>query len=1293
MEAVMPPKRRHEDLCLSLSQREVWLDQHTWAGSAHLNIGGCCFLQGPLDIPLFKQSLALLVAESDALRLAPLVDGQQWLLAHAGVNLEVLDMRAEANPKDAMRAWWQQRMQVPFALDGTPPWRFALLRGHDHLHGLTIQFHHLVMDGWGTTQVGRRWSEIYNALAAGGVPAPSGGPGYRQFVEESNQYRQSPAFARDAAYWHGQIPVLPPVLVERRYASTRQHALPAAHVGVQRIPRTAYAQLCQVAGERGSSAFNFFLAALVLYFGRTNNRQEVVVGVPSLNRSGRRFTDTLGMFVGVMPVAVRMDPDMTLGGLLAAVGTAMRSALRHPRYPLSELGRTLEVARNRRDGLFDLLLSFERQDYAVSFGTAELVESRQLFSGKARFPLGVTVCEFQADQDVEMVLEASAACFAVGEVELLGRRLWHLVEAAMGAPETRLDSIALLPPEEHWMAIDGLHKDVAAMAVVQPFVVQFEHFAGLRPEAIALVWSEGAGAGEMDYATLDALATHLAWRLLAVGAGKDQVIAVAMDRSPDWVVAMLAVAKAGAAFLPLDPEAPLARLAAILEEAGAIAVLIQPHTQERLGGLHACAVHVDWTQARSEVARHAPPRLGVQPAAEDLAYVLFTSGSTGRPKGVMVEHGTLARRLGWLSRAYAVDWQDRSAQATQVTFDPALIELLLPLVHGASVALPPPGRLLPESLADFAVRHGVTIMAFVPSTLSRFLDAAGHRKDLKLRVACCGGEVLSPALAQRFLKETSGRLYNVYGPTETAIFATAWECENLRTDTATDTALPIGCPIDDTRIYVLDRALRPMPLGVPGEIYIGGEAIARGYLNRPELDAQLFLPDPYWPGHRMYRTGDRGWLGSDGNLHFLGRLDRQVKLRGYRIELGEIESALSAIDGVLQAAAKLVENKGKPYIHAWVAVAGGVTGTPSAESLQAVLRIRLPDYMVPCGISILPGLPANEAGKTDYDALPAPGLIAHATQARKALHRYEAELQALWEDALDTRPITVFDNFFDLGGDSLAAVTLLASIEKMVGHKVPFYLVTEHPTIESLAAALTDKSPNPGVMRNLGADTGRVPLYVAASGHGDLLRFQNLAHALGNACDVHMLQPPLSRPITCIHELANLYADAIQAHGKRPGFLAGFSVGGIAALEASRLLQQRGSPVRGLFLIDTTYPASLVGGTAFWRLSGWLVRRFRIQELSLNGRRMGAMFNDPGLVSQVLALKDYRPAGFDGPTLLLKSSGLANWSRWLFHPWRRLMPRRLYEHQIRGLHGSIFEPGHVTELAMVIAESIEKAPL
>lgn len=1272
--AAAPPPT--DDLALSLSQREVWLDQRAWPGSAHLNIGGGAFLVGFLDLTVFRRALRDLVAENEALRLAPLPDGSQRLLPPTEEPaLEIIDIRDADDPKEAMRRWWQQRMTQPFTLDGRSPWRFALLRSSDQLHGLTIQFHHLVMDGWGTSQVMRRWAEIHNALLEGKPPPASGVPGYSAFIAESNAYRGSEGFARDARYWRERIPELPTPLIERRFSQVRPDTLPPASLAFHRVPRADYERLRRYATEQGQSVFNLVLAALVLYFARICERSDVIVGVPSLNRGGRRYTDTLGMFVGVVPLRVDIAPEMTLAQLVAGVSAHMRAALRHPRYPLSELSRELLVIRANRDGLFDLLLSFERQDYAVAFGQAQLVESRQLFSGVARFPLGVTVCEFGPEQDVELALEASTACFSAGEVELLGRRLWHLVESLMDAPpDATVDSLELLPPEERWHVVAGQHKDVAWHDVAPPFVSLFEHQAALRPEAVALVWD----GGSMDYLTLDRLANRLARELVRRGAGRDVVVAMALERSAELVVVQLAIAKAGAAFLPLDVDAPLARLAAILQESGAAVLVIQPRQAERLGGLHGNTLVLAplGDEAFDASVADLPP---ARPAQGDLAYVLFTSGSTGRPKGVMIEHGMLTRRLMWLSRAWAVDARDRSGQGTQATFDPSLIELLLPLTQGASIALPPPGRLLPEMLADFALRHGVTFMAFVPSTLARFLDAAAGRPGLKLRVACCGGEVLPPELASRFIAVTGGRLFNVYGPTEATIFATAWECAAERSHTP----LPIGRPIDDTRIYVLDAALRPLPLGVAGEVFICGAAVARGYLHRPDLDAEAFLPDPFRDGERMYRTGDRGWLASDGHLHFVGRIDRQVKLRGYRIELGEIESALLAIDGVMQAAAELREVRGKPGIHAWVQ-----NGGHSAERLHALLRARLPDYMLPSTITLLPELPASATGKIDYRQLPDAAAAAPAA-SREPANDTERTVLAIWQDVLKVPTLGVHDNFFDLGGDSLAAVNMMTALEQRLARKVPLYLITEHPTVESLSAALQQPAASaPGVLRALGGSNGRLPLYLAASGHGDLLRMQNLGPALGECCSLYMLQPPADQPSQSIAELAGMYADHIEAQAREQGFdggyVAGFSVGGIAALEAARLLQARGWPVRGLVLLDATWPASLLGGTRAWRTAGWVVRHFHIQDLSMNGRRLGAMFNDPGLVSQVMALRGYRPPAFDGPVWLVRTAGLRTWDRWVFQPWRRLLGRHLQEIEIPGMHGSMFEPHHVGELAAAL---------
>ena len=1261
-------------LALSLSQREVWLDQRAWPESTHLNIGGCGFLSGDFDQALLRRALRILVAQHEALRLAPLADGTQRLLAAWEPELETVDISHAADPRQVMRDWWQQRIREPFALDGSPPWRFALLRASSELHGVSLQFHHLVMDGWGTALVLQRWSEIYNALLSGQEPAAPADPGYLRFIEESNGYRNSEAFGRDAGYWSAQLGALPEPMLVPRFAAMDPHLLPASRLALQHIALAQYTDLSAFASTQGSSPFNLFLAALCLYFARVHRRSQVVVGVPSLNRGGRRFRGTPGMFVGVLALNIRVDPDMSLAGLLAAVGVAMRGALRHARYPVSELGRSLQLIRHGRDGLFDVLLSFERQDYSVHFGSAHAIDSGQLFSGIARYPLGVTVCEFQPAKDVELVLDGSTACFLDGEVELLGQRLWHLVQSITRAPQQTVAEVDILPEQERRDLVYGLHRDVPALQPMGSYAFLIERQAALRPAALALVWD----GGSMDFRTLDRQANHLAQRLAAFGVSSGSLVAMAIGRCAELVVAMLAVTKSGAAFLPLDPDAPVARLATILQESRAGALLIQEHSWERMAPLHGRVVVTNWGESES-VGQMAPVPPAT-PAPQDLAYVLFTSGSTGRPKGVMVEHGALLRRLSWLTRTYQVEPSDRSAQATQATFDPSLIELLLPLINGASVALPPPGRLRPELLADFAVRHGVTIMAFVPSTLVGFLAAADGLAELKLRVACCGGEVLSAELANRFLVQTGARLFNVYGPTEATIFATAWQCIMQ----PAGTVLSVGRPVDDTAIYVLDRELKLAPFGIAGEIYIGGRALARGYLNRPELSAEAFVPDPWHPGERLYRTGDRGWLGVDGRLNFIGRLDRQIKLRGYRIELGEIESALLSVEGVRQAAVKLVERADKPVIQAWVASAGG----HSPDSLQRVLRARLPDYMVPASISVLSTLPLSGTGKTDYENLPEQQPAQPLAPSRAPGNTLERDVLALWEEVLQVHPLQVQDNFFDVGGDSLSAVTILAGIERMLGRKVPLYLLTEHPSVERLVQALEGAATPSELMVRLGTGSARIPLYLAASGHGDLLRFQNLALAMEDACELHMLQPPMGDLIGSTASLAALYADRIEKQHGEPGYLAGFSVGGIAALETACLLEKRGVPLRGLILIDTIYPKKIWGGTAIWRAMGWLVQRFDLQDLSMNGRRLGAMLRDPGLVGQVMAMSGYRPTRFRGDTLLIKTSGLARWDSLLFGPWRRLLGKRLQAQQIAGLHGSIFEAGNVRELAAVLAKTV-----
>ncbi len=1262
-------------LPLSLSQVEVWRDQRAWPGSSHLNLGGTAFFEGPLDLLRLRSALTQLVAENAALRLVLRSDGTQELLAIFEPELQVIDFSDQAQPRDAMRQWWQDWMRQPFNLTETPPWRFALLRANATLHGGTIQFHHLIMDGWGTTQVMRRWSEIYNRIDTQDPLVLQPDLSYLRFIEESHAYRASDAFVRDDAWWRAHIPSLPPALLQRKRTTARQHGLAPAHLVVETIPRADYDRLNQYAASLHITPFNFFLAAIALYFARVTDQEQVLIGVPSLNRGGRRYRDTMGMFVGVLGIPVSVQPDMTAAALVAAAGTTMRGALRHSRYPLSELARALEVVRSGREGLFDVLLSFERQDYQVSFGDAELVESRQLFSGTARYPLGITVCEFHARHDLELVVEASDAYYSHDEASLLASTLWRMVLCLAATPQIRIDDIPMLSASERALIVDERHADVIFHEQPGTYVAAFEQQVTRQPDACCLVWD----GGQMDYRTVNACANQLARRLVALHAGRDRIVAIAMQRSPELVVAMLAVAKAGAAYLPLDPDAPVARLATVLQDSGALALLVQQPDWDRLAPLHAQTLTSDWSQGAIDANDDQAP---ATPSECDLAYVLFTSGSTGRPKGVMIEHGCLSRRLAWLTRTWEVTAQDRAGMATQATFDPSLIEWCLPLIHGASLALAPPGRLRPQALAEFALRHAVTIMAFVPSTLAGFLELAADAPALQLRVACCGGEVLAPELAHRYLHGTHARLFNVYGPTEACIFATAWEC-GLDSDAA---VLPVGRPVDDTRIYVLDRRLRPVPDGVAGEVFIGGRGLARGYLNRADLTDAAFVDDPFVPGQRMYRTGDSGWLDPQGCLHFLGRLDRQVKLRGYRIELGEIESALLALEGVTQAAADKVEHNGQPAIHAWVAS----NREDDHDRLQRALRVRLPDYMVPSAIVVLPQLPVTGSGKIDFAALPAATPSLPRQVGRGPANPREADLLALWEIELGRKSLSVQDNFFDVGGDSLAAISILAGAERLLQRRIPLYLLTENPTVERLAAALDQQEVLPGILVPMSAGLTGNTIYLAASGHGDLLRFQTLARALDGICDLVMLQPPADTAFKRIKDLASMYADAIQAQGAGPGLVAGFSIGGIAALETARQLEQRGAPPLGLVLIDTVYPKMVWGGTFYWRLFSALVRLLRLQELSINGRRLGAMVKDAGLVGQVMAMGGYRVAPVQAPTTLIKTSGLLGWERPLFGSWRKLLGERLQERRVAGLHGSIFSAGQVGDLVVVLTDVLRR---
>lgn len=1277
-------------LGLSLAQREVLLDQRAYPDSPHLLLGGFALLRGPVDGGLLNTALQHLAREQAALRLRALDAAGQTLLppTHEAPDLVPLPAGDPAHPWDAMDAVWQRWTAQALDLGRDVPWRMGWLPFHDTLHGLVLFTHHAVMDGYGTAQFMRRWAAIYTALAQGQPVPPEDGEVVLQHIDASQAYLGSPAMAADARYWQARFPNAPPPLVP----PSPLPQLPRALFAQQAWSRARQAAWAALAALEGQTAFATLLAALALHCTRLAGVDEVVIGVPALNRLGRAHRQAVGMYVGVMPLRVQVQAAGSVRGLIAQIGTQLHAGLRHARYPASQLARDLNLLAQGRHSLFDVLLSYERQDYHLAFGEAQLTESQQLFSGWARFPLSLTVCDFGPERDLQAIAEGSTQRYDARGLALLLRRVAHVADQLATAPDAPLSQVQLLDPLERAAVLEEPHRDLAQLDEVEPFVQRFFQQAALLPEAPALVWD----GGSVSYQALAQGAQTLAARLVRSGLRPGQIVALALPRGPALVQAQLGVARAGAAFLPLDTEAPDERQRQLLASAQPAAVVAERPGLARWQALHPQVLDLD-----PGAASAAHPALPAWPQESDLAYLLFTSGSTGAPKAVAVPHGALARRLAWMARAWGIGPADRSLQSTQVTFDPCLIELLLPLTQGASVALPPPGKLAPEGLAPFAARHGCTFTALVPTTLRRLLDGIAtlpptERQRLRLRLACCGGEVLPPELARRWLDETQAALWNVYGPTEATIFASAWPC---RTDDAPG-PVPLGQPIDDTRLYVLDAEGQPLPYGAEGEVWIGGSALAQGYWHDPNRTAAAFVPDPFVTSPspaRMYRTGDRGWWDGQGRLQFAGRADRQLKVRGLRIEPGEIEAALLALPGVTEAHVQAVVDGERLLLQAWLA-----PETLALEGVQSQLRLRLPEALLPSRWALLPALPRSAVGKVAVDALPPCTAHAPSREPRTAL---EATLRDLLRQVLHEPGLGVDDDFFVSGGDSLAALDWLAAIEQRTGLRPSLGLLSQAPTVARLAAALVaDGEPGPLAVTPAGAvrlavplseAPGRPLLFLAASGHGDLLRFQALAQALSPHLAVTLLQPPPDLADPRLEALAAAYAAHIVTsthRGRdRPVVLAGFSVGGVAALETARALHREGVPVQALVLIDSVYPRWLFRQAWLWRLLGWLAKRFAVQELTMNGRRLGAMFSDPGLLYQVLALRQHRVGAVPGPVTLIRTSGLARWQRWLFGPWRAQVGPTLRVQEVPGLHGSIFEPTRIQALAMALRVAADLA--
>ncbi|MFI1972337.1 amino acid adenylation domain-containing protein, partial [Streptomyces cinnamoneus] len=1067
---------------LTAAQLGIWTAQQLHPDNPIYNVGEYMEISGELDIELFERSLRLALSEAESLHIHFVGDGdslRQYIDVSDDWPFHVLDLSAEPDPRAAAEAWMRADMRRPVDLREGPLFTQAVLRLAEDRVFWYQRCHHITGDGFSGPLVNARIAQIYAALLDGQPVTEGALAPLSNLLEADASYRGSEDFAQDRVYWGEVFADLPEaVSLSGRVASGTPHFLVRSKEEVQ--PEAA-AQLRATARRLRTSISGVSIAAAAAYLHRNTGAEDVVIGLPVFGRAGGAQRRTPGMATNVIPIRLSVRPSMTVQELVRQVSASVRGALRHQRYRYEDILRDQRLI--GRGNLISMVVNVVPYEYDFTFGDCE-VRAHALSSGHFN---DVAFCVYDRSSDgrIEIALDASPDLYDQDATAHHTRRLRDVLTwISTASPEDPVGRMDLLADTERRRVLDDWN-DTARQVPDTTLTALLQEQAARTPAAPAL---RSAGT-ELTYAELHARANRLARLLADRGVGPESLVAVCMERSPELVVALLAVLKAGGAYVPIDPEYPAERIGYMLDDARPVLMVTSETVQKDLPPAAGPArIVLDDERTLTELAGLSAGELSDTERGDALlpshpAYVIYTSGSTGRPKGVVITHGNLVNYVTRCVEAY--DLGGTTLLHASISFDAGVTGLYGALTCGGRVIVEPMDERLPATLGD----EELTFLKATPSHLA-YLD--GFTEDCApVSQLMVGGEAVSGTQLREWRRRHPAvAVVNHYGPTEVTVGCTDYPVTD-RDDTESG-VLPIGRPMWNTRVFVLDAALQPVPVGATGELYVAGAQLARGYLGRAALSAERFVACPFGaPGERMYRTGDVVRWRADGNLEFLGRADDQVKIRGYRIELGEIEAALASHPLIAQATVVVREDApGDKRLVGYVVPAepgpdgAGPEGAGQDRALDpAHVRThvgeRVPDYMVPAAVVVLDELPLTVNGKLDRRALPAPDYgTAGAGRAPSSVQ--EEILCGVFAEVLGLPRVGVDDHFFELGGHSLLAVKLVERL-RVLGLPVSVRDLFDTPTAAGLAAV------------------------AAAGGHGGVTAPENLIPAGAEAITPEML--------------------------------------------------------------------------------------------------------------------------------------------------------------------------------------------
>ncbi|HEX8619605.1 MAG TPA: amino acid adenylation domain-containing protein, partial [Thermoanaerobaculia bacterium] len=1321
--AIVPVDRSLlERIPLSFAQERLWFLHQLDPHSAGYNIPGAVTMRGALDLDQLERALNVIIARHESLRtLFPTHEGRpyQRILATMELRLQRFDLTGLASGERAAEAARICRADAtrPFDLANGPLVRGLVIRLGEDEHIVMLNMHHIISDGWSLGVLTRELGAIVAAFRegrdAGLAPLPVQYADYsvwqRTWLEESGVLEQQ------LAYWQQKLAGVPESLdlptdhprpaVQSFAGATHAFALDAQST----------ARLKHLAEEQGGTLYMVLLAAFNVLLHRYTGQTDLCIGSPIANRQYGETEGLIGMFVNTLALRNQIDADDSFDAFLARVRATALEAYAHQDAPFEKVVERLHLQRNMAvSPLFQVMVTLQNVEAGALDGR---MQRYSLQSGISKFDL--TAAFSETPDGLSASIEYSTALFEPQTIARMAEHFTALARVIAVTPDAKIRDLDFIGGHEKRLLLQGFNQTDAEHRNDRAAHQLFVERATTDPEKVAIVFGER----ELTYGELYEASQRLAVYLQSRGVGPERIVAICMQRSPEMIVAIAGTLIAGGAYLPLDSEYPDERIAYVLQDSDAALLLTESALEERLGSLKPPSVGLialdrQWTAitqfAAAATAAGIELRHDVRP--HHLAYVIYTSGSTGQPKGVMVEHRNLANLVEWHRTAFDLRESDRSTSIAGVGFDAAVWEMWPPLCAGATLVLPPAGV---QGDAEALLRWwgGLAVdVSFLSTPLAEFAFSRGIGNP-NLRVLLTGGDRLRqlPSHGESF------RLINNYGPTECTVVATSGELRPA------DAVLHIGRPVANTRIYILDAHRQPVPVGVTGEIYIGGAGVARGYLNRAELTAERFVDDPFSgeAGARMYRTGDLGrWL-ADGTIDYRGRIDTQVKIRGLRIELGEIEARLQQHPAI-QDCAVIAQGDGDKRLLAFYR-AKESTELPHDE-LRAFLAQTLPEYMLPAAFVSLAAIPLNANGKVDRRALSQVNVTMPAggnyVAPRNAAER---QLTAIWSEVLGRgeESIGVEDDFFELGGHSLSAVQLMAKTNRQFGQALPLAVLFSAPTIAALAAVLTEGGTGAfDIVVPIQTGGDAAPVFAMPGAGGNVLSLRPLSRALGVGQPFFALQAVgldgSTAPLTSVEQTAQANLGALKAvQPAGPYRLIGHSYGGVVAYEMARILLEQGDEVASLVLLDSFAPSVVqhkLGGDEFAELREACVAvaglydktldidvdRLRTSTKEENVQYLAGLLNEQGLEigaeqfaafhsvyrANLLCYRGYEPSMLPAAIdVLLYRATEAQHGDWELPPdygWNQLLPRPVRTHDIAANHHSILEQPHVERVAALI---------